>query len=173
MTTNETIARREIPGYEGRYDVGEDGSVRNVRTGRFLAECQAARHYPSYGLHKDGKGRRFKTHRLVTAAFLGPCPAGLEVNHKDGDKENNHISNLEYVTRSENSFHALRAGLSSLPPCARGEDHKRSKLTVSDVRTIRSLLAQKVPQRRIASQFGVSQKCISYINREQTWGWLD
>jgi hypothetical protein len=52
--------------------------------------------------------RLLQVHRLVTAAFIGPCPADMEVNHIDGDKSNNHTSNLEFCTASENLKHRNR-----------------------------------------------------------------
>ena len=50
-------------------------------------------------------------HRIVMAAFVGICPEGYQVNHIDGNKGNNHISNLEYVTSKENVLHAYKNGL--------------------------------------------------------------
>jgi hypothetical protein len=55
-------------------------------------------------------------HRLVAAEFLGTCPKGIQVNHKDGDRLNNHASNLEYVTPSENTRHSVVAGLLTRNP---------------------------------------------------------
>ncbi|MAF25364.1 hypothetical protein CL634_07295 [bacterium] len=62
-----------------------------------------------------GKSKRVyrRVHRLVLEAFVGPCPEGLEVNHKDGNKGNNHLTNLEYVSSRENKHHAYLIGLHS------------------------------------------------------------
>jgi hypothetical protein len=67
------------------------------------------------GLHSDGKRSNQLVHRLVAQAFIGFIDRGFEVNHKDGDKTNNCVSNLEIVTRSENCTHAIRTGLSKAP----------------------------------------------------------
>ena len=66
-------------------------------------------------LSKNGKYKPTKVHKLVAAAFIGPRPEGLEINHIDGDHQNNAASNLEYCTQSENMKHAVRLGL-VIPP---------------------------------------------------------
>lgn len=83
----------------------------NDKDGYKLATCK--------GLSKNGQVR---VHRLVAECFIGLCPEGLEVNHIDGDKANNHCSNLEYVTSKENSVHAVENGLSGL-----GSKHHNTK----------------------------------------------
>lgn len=108
---------RSIPEYEGIYDISEMGEVRRIAgysDGRKIPygrPVKSRRHsvgYRSITLSKDGITRRFLVHRLVAPAFFGPIPAGKEINHRDGDKTNNHISNLEYMTHSENHFHRYR-----------------------------------------------------------------
>ena len=59
------------------------------------------------------KGRRINIHSLVMCAFCGPYQYGYEVNHKNGNKTDNRLSNLEWVTPSENQKHAFRTGLKS------------------------------------------------------------
>jgi hypothetical protein len=62
-------------------------------------------------LYKNGKGRKFKIHRLVSEIYI-PNPNNLpQVNHIDGDKSNNHVSNLEWCTPSHNIKHAYNTGL--------------------------------------------------------------
>ena len=70
------------------------------KDGYKLATCR--------GLSKNGQVR---VHKLVAECFIGECPEGFEVNHDDGDKENNNVSNLEYMTSKNNSIHAVDAGL--------------------------------------------------------------
>lgn len=72
-------------------------------------------------------------HQLVASAFLGPIPAGLEVNHKDGIKTNNRPENLEYVTRAQNVKHSFVTGLRTM---ARGQEHHAAKISDDDVRKI-------------------------------------
>lgn len=105
---------KPIQGYEGFYEVSSEGRVRSLRgkKPRLLNINKTVAGYPHVGLVKrvDGLRRRFwySVHRLVAAAFIGPCPDGYVVNHKDEDKANNLVSNLEYVTRRENNVYGSR-----------------------------------------------------------------
>lgn len=106
-------------------------------------------------------------HTLVAEAFLGPRPSQHHVvNHKNGDKKDNRLENLEWVTRSENQDHALRTGLSK----ARGETHGRAKLTREQVEEIRRRYAgEDGTQTELAEDYGVSQMLISKIVRHEVW----
>lgn len=117
--TNDTAERwLPVAGYEGIYSVSDMGRVRSERSGsntfpgKVLA-CPVDTHdfYRAVALVGAGKQRKRTVHSLVMAAFAGPCPVGWQVNHIDGDKLNNRLSNLEYVTPGENTRHAIRTGL--------------------------------------------------------------
>lgn len=119
---------RDVVGYEGRYMVSNIGRVKSVghttidKRGipRYLPSklksqiiCKNIRHaYPYLTLcDKDGVSKRARVHRLVAEAFI-PNPDNLpQVNHKDGCKWNNHVSNLEWVTIRDNLIHSFRTGL--------------------------------------------------------------
>lgn len=102
-------------------------------------------------IRRDGKQAMIAIHVAVAAAFLGPRPAGQIINHKDGNKLNNHISNLEYVTQRENIHHSRRMGL------------QKYKLTDADVMAIHKLLASGVRRKDIAGRFKCSQRHIGDI----------
>jgi len=116
-------------------------------------------------LRKDGWSKAVTVHSVVAEAFIGPKPAGLMVNHKDGNKKNNRASNLEYVTNSENQRHAHRLGLSKPK---RGDEHANAKLTENDVRKI-MLLEGALKQTEIAKLFRVSKPTINRIFRGGMW----
>lgn len=90
------------------YEVSDHGNVRNTNTGEQLKTPLNSWGYPSVTLC-DENGRKNKTvHRLVAEAFIPKIHKLLEVNHKDEDKTNNHVSNLEWVTKKENMNHGTR-----------------------------------------------------------------
>lgn len=114
---------KPVVGYEGLYEVSDKGNVRSMeRTVRYkdgrtfsypqrTIKLQEVLGYPSITLSREGRRRSIWVHRLVAEAFI-PVPDGkTEVNHKDGDKWNCSVGNLEWVTRSENIKHAYDNGL--------------------------------------------------------------
>lgn len=113
---------------------------------------------------KDAPMFRISVHRAVAECFIPNPDNKPVVNHKDGDKLNNSVPNLEWVTQHENHLHAAANGLK-----ARGETHGNSKLKESDILVIREMLSNKVPQRRIAKLFFVGQATIKNINIGKTW----
>lgn len=94
-----------------RYLIKEDGSfwmwVDRENEWKQRGTSTSAKYYSS--IHY--KGSSFYVHRLVYRKYVGPLLEGFEINHKDGNKKNNHVSNLEQVTPYENQIHALRTGL--------------------------------------------------------------
>ena len=104
---------KDIDGYEGLYQVSNLGRVKSLNylhTGkeRNLKPGTDGSGYRFVGLYKNGKTRLFYIHRLVAKAFI-PNPDGkLEVNHKDENKTNNCVDNLEWMTRQENNNYGTR-----------------------------------------------------------------
>jgi len=98
-------------------------------------------------------------------AFIGPRQDGLEANHKDGDKKNNSVENLEYVTQLENMLHAHEMGLVAL-----GINHGMSKLCPESVREIRRRYNDgNYTMRAIAKDFEVVVSTIWKILNNVTW----
>lgn len=111
MSTDET---RPVVGYEGRYAVTRDGRVwayPNVSRlkGRWLKVHTMRSGYLYVPLF-NGKRKNVYVHRIVAMAWL-PASDKPQVNHIDGNRANNHVDNLEWVTHSENKLHAFRTGL--------------------------------------------------------------
>ena len=157
---------RPVPGYEGIYSVSDHGRVRrdkggsNTWAGRILAGGD----HHGYRTVAIDPPKSSYIHRLVAAAFLGPCPDGYEVNHKNGNKADNQLHNLEYMTHAQNLRHAHKTGLSPL-----GSQRPFSKLTESKVREIRTLHASGVMQKDIAPRFGITKQTVCKIIKRQKW----
>jgi integrase/recombinase XerD len=93
---------RDIAGYDGVYQVSDQGQVRNTQTSKILQPVKIKNGRLYVGLWSDGFQRKCTVHSLVASAFLGDCPPDHEITHKDGDYTHNEVANLEYVTRREN-----------------------------------------------------------------------
>ena len=108
----------DVVGFEGRYEVSNRGRVRNAQSKRIKSQVSMRDGYRGVGLKvKTINGYRthlYAVHSLVTRAFLGEIPESHEVNHKDMDKANNDLSNLEYVTQYRNREHAHDHGFDTL-----------------------------------------------------------
>ena len=93
-----------------KYDVKEDGKVFAIHLNKILSPYDNGIGYRALKLLIDGKRKSFYVHRLVAQKYLGDI-TGKVVNHIDGDKTNNHVSNLEICTQKENQIHAFKNGL--------------------------------------------------------------
>lgn len=111
-------------------------------------------------------GRHVLVHVAVAAAFIGPKPAGYEVNHKDGDKRNNAVTNLEYVTPRENVRHSIDVLRTERAP---GEKNGNAKLTDAAVIEMRRLYADGVSTAAIAAQFDIHYSHVWRIVTGRSW----
>ena len=102
---------KPIEGYENLYLISEEGDVWSIKRGKMLKTQDNGKGYLFVGLHKDGKVKYCYIHRLVADAFIDNPYDNKEVNHIDGNKHNNRVDNLEWVTRLENARHAQDNGL--------------------------------------------------------------
>lgn len=151
-----------------KYECNENGEIRNTKTGRILRTFKGKDGYYRVSLFVLGKSKTYMLHRLILSAFIpNPDPSiYTEINHIDGNKDNNSLSNLEWCDRGYNQRHAYKNGLQ---PSKKGEKNGRSKLTEKDVSQIRQLL-NYFPQSTIAKMFGVSTSTISAIKMGVRWG---
>lgn len=171
---------KEIPGYEGLYEVSSYGKVRSMsrlridkngrpytKVGKVLKD-KDTNGYREVGLYKDSICTYFKIHRLVAMAFI-PNPDNKPcVNHKDGNKANNIKSNLEWVTYGENSIHAVDSGLY----LHLGENSHYAKLTEADVLSICSEIDSGARNSELASKYNVHVETIRNIKVGNTWNHL-
>ena len=115
----------------------------------------------------NGRNTIVYAHRLVWVYHNGPIPRGLEVNHIDGNKSNNRLSNLEVVTRSENQQHAMKV-INSWQP-NRGEDSGTAKFTWEEVCQIRKDSEAGATRKELAKRHNVTENCIRSIVLGLTW----
>jgi hypothetical protein len=104
------INMKQIQGYEN-YKITEDGVVYSSYTNSVKKPSNHRQGYFLIGLIKDNKEKKLLVHRLVAMTYLENPKGYKYVNHKDGDKKNNHVTNLEWVTSSDNQKHAYKTGL--------------------------------------------------------------
>lgn len=102
---------KEIQEFGGKYFVSDDGFVLNREMKVLKPSINHRTGYCQQNLSKDGRVVMRYLHRLVAEHFLTKPDFPCEVNHIDGNKQNNAVQNLEWVTRSENVSHAYRSGL--------------------------------------------------------------
>jgi len=152
-----------IAGYEGLYEVSDLGRVRALpcpTCGNRKASIMrgSTTRYPTVQLaiHRVKQARL--VHRLVAAAFIGPCPDGQEVRHLDGNRRNNTLANLAYGTHDENMADQIAHGTRPA-----GTKHYRSKLNETEIADIRAAWAQGERPCDLADRYGVSRPTISRI----------
>ena len=126
-----------------------------------------SRGYLAAALFKENKGHRKLVHRLVATAFLGCPEQGWEVNHKNGNKTNNAVENLEWVTSSRNKLHAFDTGLYKI-----GEQHYNARFREEDIRSIRKRIRDGERACDIAREYGVHRGTIGNIKRKTVWSRL-
>mgnify|MGYP001609342358 CR=1 FL=1 len=93
---------KEIPGYEGHYEISTEGRIRKISNKRIL-KTESNQPYYQVWLHKNGAYAIKKVHHLMALTFLDEPEEGQIINHIDLDKHNNRLINLEYTTRKGNS----------------------------------------------------------------------
>lgn len=161
-----------VPRYEGFYEAANDGNVRRVgratgaQAGRIKRPTPHPCGYLSIILCKKQKDATFLVHRVIAETFLGPIPAGYEVNHKNGIKTDNRVENLEYVTSKQNKAHAREIGLAD----QRGEANPQSLLTREQVVQIRAEYQPKVcGYKRLGKRYGVHWGTVRNVIKGYTW----
>lgn len=117
---------RPVVGYESVYEVSNKGDIVRVQTGHRLKPSIAKNGYYVVALWDKNKGKSHYIHRMIAEAFI-PNPKGFKtVNHKDGNKLNNDISNLEWCSYGRNNQHAYDTGLKTVSDNVRESAKKRA-----------------------------------------------
>lgn len=154
----------------GCYFASKDGLIYSKYTGRTMTTNSLDKDgysRPSF-CTIDGKSKRVHAHRLILATFA-PVEGWetLEVNHKDGDKTNNSLDNLEWMTTKENIHHAWATGLAR-----GGENHGRATMTEETALKCIELYKQGLKIAVIARQFGLNRSTVSQMIHGKNWKYL-
>lgn len=170
---------KPVHGYEDCYAVSDRGRVvRTSLTKKRVTQCWRPLvpflkrgGYIQFVLCKDKIRSDRLAHRLVWEAFKHPLAPGQQINHLNGDKADNRLSNLEVCSSSQNMIHAYRVLKVPRGDLRNfGSKNGSSKLTELQVAEILALYATgKYHQKVLGKKYGVSQRMISLITRREMW----
>lgn len=147
------MSSKRVKNYN-EYIIYSDGRVFSDKSNKFLKHNIHPRSgYHSVSLCKDGVVKSFSIHFLVASHFVGEILEKKEINHIDGNKSNNHFSNLEIVTHAQNMKHAKKLRL-----IRSGENHHSSLLTDFQIRIIIKSI-----------DFGLSRKYLAEVFKVSYW----
>ena len=167
----------EVP----KIEVSDTGMVRYTETRALVPQKITEKGYRAVNIYVGGRVRCIRVHRAVAMEFLGAPPddlcvecreAGVDyvlVNHKDGDKTNNAVENLEWSSPKKNSFHASRMGLLAAPS---GSSSHMAKLTDEQVAEIRNrfvLGCRENGYRPLAKKYGLDRMTVKAIVLGKTY----
>src|SRR5574343_747201 len=153
---------KEHPIYGEYFLISENGEILSKRTNKLLKTQINDNGYVAFSTRiggRTGKSFCFRVHRLVAETWIENPENKPEVNHKDGDKLNNHSSNLEWATRVENANHAYNTGLVIQK---KGYESPLSKFSEEDIKEIREN-KNKLSCRKLSKIYGVHYRTISLI----------
>jgi hypothetical protein len=171
---------KPVKGFEEYYEVSEDGEIRTIeryitlpthkylKKQKILTQFVDGRGYMHVKLY-DGKGKpkSTTTHRVVAMTFLENPENLPEINHKDANKLNNCLSNLEWISRGDNIKHAYKY---RDPKTYKGSGNKNSKLIEEQVISIRKEHeVNKTSYKQLAEKYNVGITLIGYIIRRKVW----
>ena len=178
---------KPIAGFEGLYEASNTGKIRSLdrtletpskygfyyRTykGKILAQCfDGKKNYLHVNLCKNGKSSIKLVHRIIAETFI-PNPKNLpEINHKDEDKTNNLITNLEWCNHKYNNNYGSKANAS------KGENNSQNKFSQDIILKIRKEYIHRDKQfgvTALSKKYGISIPHICAIVKRKRWGWLE
>lgn len=153
-----------LKGYEESYLINKSGQVYSIKYKKIMKQSINKWGYATMGIYKNKKRFNVRVNRLVASTFI-PNPENLEqVNHIDGNKLNDHVSNLEWCSRLDNMRHASKNGI-----MASADRNGKSKLTTENVLDIVKMFSMDISCQEIADYYKVDRSTISCIKRGKSW----
>lgn len=174
---------KDIPGYEGLYQASTTGDIKSIHCASWVTNNGALKvckpklmkfytdrdGYKRIGLTKDSKQTTYTVHSVILKTFVGKHPEYNHVNHLNGDRGDNRLDNLEWVSPAHNVDHAMKYGLFD----HRGTKNNFNKLSEMDVIAIRLFDTYRLSRRfELADRFNISRTTISNICNGTHWKWL-
>jgi len=171
---------KPVKGYESYYEVSNEGNIRTIeriiklpthqylKKQKLLTQFKDNRGYFHVKLYNgNGKCKSLTTHRIVALTFLNNPKELIEVNHIDHNKHNNCLSNLEWITRSDNIKHSY---ICRDPKTYKGSGNKNSKLIEEEVINIRKEYKNtKTTYKQLSNKYNVGITLIGYIINNKIW----
>ena len=156
-----------IKNQKSKYSVSQYGRVINTKTGRILKPQKIARGYLGVNLSMGKKSFTKQIHRLVAIAFLDNPNKLPQVDHLDGNKHNNRVNNLEWVTPKVNIRRAYAKGLIKV---RKGSEHNNAKYTDTQIISVCNMLIENtLSYEDISRLTNVSKSTISHIKNKSAW----
>lgn len=161
---------KQVKGFSN-YEVSTLGRVRSKVSNKFLTPYKnKKRHYKYMSLQQNGKRKNFSLHRLIASTFIENPLNKAQVNHKSGDKMDNSVNNLEWVTPKENVHHAIKNGW--FAPPLYGSLQPMAKVNEKQVIEIRRLEKEGMYHKDIAKIYGLGVSTVTHIVNRTRWGFL-
>jgi hypothetical protein len=171
---------RDIPGWEGYYQVSNLGTVRSIprtvvsrtgkvynRKGKVMSQHYSKDGYKVVDVTKEGRNRTLGVHRAMALAFISNPNNKPMVNHINAKRDDNRLDNLEWCTNAENIQHSFNLGISD----NRGDKHPRRVLTMEIVRGIRAELESGKSPVEVANIFDIKRRNVYAVRDRQNWNY--
>lgn len=162
--------KKPIKNFENLYEITDDGCIVAIKTGKVSRGYKTKKGYLIFDFRRQ-KGKCVLVHRLVAEAFIPNPENKPQVNHIDGDKTNNRVENLEWVTNGENQAHAFKNNLQ------KGNfEHPNSKLTLEQVLYIKNncVVGSKIyGMQTLAKKFNVCNSTIKQIIQGKSYRYVN